>query len=92
MMRNSSVKSARCIGSSLASAARRPCFLVGHDHLAHRADAVGLEEHVLGARQADSLGAEPARGAGIDRGLGIGADPEGADFVGPAHQCREITR
>ena len=42
-------------------------LLVGHDHLADRADAVGLEEHVLGARQADALGAEIARGAGVGR-------------------------
>ena len=34
----------------------------GDDHLAHGGDAVGLEEHVLGARQADALGAEAQRG------------------------------
>ena len=73
MISNSSMKSLRCIGRILASAARRPSSFVGHDHLAHRDDAVGLEEHVLGAAQADALGAEIAGGAGIERGLGIGA-------------------
>ena len=36
-------------------------------------DAVGIEEHVLGAAEADAFGAEIARGAGIERGFGIGA-------------------
>src|SRR6267142_6437379 len=31
---------------------------LGEDHLAHGIDAVSLEEHVLGARQADALRAE----------------------------------
>ena len=62
MISNSSTKSSRCIGSSLASAARRACLVVGQDHLAHGEDALVLEEHVLGAAQADALGAELARG------------------------------
>ena len=32
--------------------------VVGEDHLAHRVDAVALEEHVLGAGEADADGAE----------------------------------
>ena len=59
MISNSSTKSSRCIGSSLASAARRRLLVVGEDHLAHGADAVLVEEHVLGAAQADAFGAEP---------------------------------
>ena len=35
--------------------------VVGEDHLAHGVDALGLEEHVLGAAEADALGAERAR-------------------------------
>ena len=46
---------------------------VGEDHLAHGRDAVGLEEHVLGAAQADALGAERHSLLGIARGVGVGA-------------------
>jgi DNA-binding MarR family transcriptional regulator len=34
---------------------------LGEDHLAHRVDAVALEEHVLGAAEADADGAERDR-------------------------------
>ena len=63
MILNSSTKSARCIGKSLASAARRGFLVLGQDHLAHGADAVLVEEHVLGAAEPDALGAELDRGA-----------------------------
>ncbi len=53
-------------------------LVVGQDHLAHRADAVLLEEHVLGAAQADAFGAEPDGDAGIVRRVGIGAHLEPA--------------
>ena len=57
-------KSARWSGSSSSSAARRSSSVLGHDHLAHLRLAVGLHEHVLGAAQADALGAEArVRGA-----------------------------
>ncbi len=71
---------------------RRAALLDGlrEDHLAHGEDAVGIEEHVLGAAEPDALGAEFARGAGIERGLGVGADLEPADLVGPFHQRAEI--
>ena len=42
------------------------------------------EEHVLGAAQADALGAELAGLGGVRRGVGVGADLERADLVGPA--------
>ena len=63
MMRNSSTKSSRCIGRILASARAAALGIVGQDHLAHGDDAVGVEEHVLGAAEADALGAEAARRA-----------------------------
>jgi hypothetical protein len=72
MISNSATKSARCIGSSLASALRRPSVL-GEDHLAHGEDAALLEEHVLGAAKADALGAEGERLARVGRRVGIGA-------------------
>ena len=92
MISNSSMKSPRCIGSSLASAARRALLVVGQDHLAHRADAVLVEEHVLGAAEPDALGAELQRDARVVRRVGIGAHAELAHLVGPAHQRREFAR
>jgi hypothetical protein len=52
--------------------ARRPPALlgVGQDHLAHRVEPLLAEEHVLGAAQADALGAELARPGGV---LGVSA-------------------
>ena len=61
MISNSASKSARCIGRILASARAAAGLVVGADHLAHGEDAALLEEHVLGAAQADALGAEVAR-------------------------------
>ena len=65
-------------------------LVVGQDHLAHGHDAVALEEHVLGAAEADALGAELARLGRIGRRLGVGADAERAELVGPLHQLGEI--
>ncbi len=73
MIVKSSTKSARCIGRSFASARAAARLVVGEDHLAHRDDAVALEEHVLGAAEADALGAEAARGARVERRVGVGA-------------------
>ena len=51
---------------------------VGEDHLAHRGDAVAAEEHVLGAAEADALGAE-RDGVGALVGLvGVGAHQQPA--------------
>ena len=73
------------------ASAGAPCLLVvGQDHLAHRHDAVALEEHVLGAAEPDALGAELARLAGIGRRLGVGAHAERAELVGPDHQLGEV--
>ena len=65
-------------------------FLVGEDHLAHGADAVLIEEHVLGAAQPDALGAVFQRGARVRRRIGIGAHAELAHLVGPTHQGCEF--
>ena len=50
-------------------------LVVGEDHLADVGDPLGIEEHMLGPAQADALGAELARGAAVERGLGIGRGP-----------------
>ena len=76
MISNSASKSARCMGSILASARRRARLVVGADHLAHGEDAVLLEEHVLGAAQPDAFGAELARLACLARRVGVGAHAE----------------
>ncbi len=65
-------------------------LVLGEDHLAHGADAGFLEEHVLGAAQPDALGAELDGGARIVRRVGVDADAELADLIGPAHQRAEF--
>ena len=64
--------------------------VVGEDHLADGADALLVEEHVLGAAEPDALGAEAARGAGVERRVGVGAHLHRADVVGPGHQLAEL--
>ncbi len=86
MISNSSTKSARCIGNSLAKRGAARFLVVGQDHLAHRLDALLVEEHVLGAAEPDAFGAEPHRRLGVGRRVGIGAHAELAHFVGPADQ------
>ena len=82
-------KSARCIGQQLGERATASALVARHDHLAHRGDAVALEEHVLRAAQPDALGAEAARDARVVRRVGVRAHPEAAHVVGPAEQTRE---
>src|SRR5690606_25007123 len=65
---------------------------LGDNHLPHGGDAVALEEHVLGAAEADALGAELPGPLGIGRGVGVGADAHGAVLVGPAHDLGEVAR
>ena len=63
---------------------------VGEDHLAHDREPVGGEEHVLGAAQADALGAERTRVGGVLAGVGVGTHGELAlaDHVGPLEDRR----
>ena len=60
-------------------------LIVGHDHAADRADAVGLEKHMLGARQPDPLGPKATRG-GSSSAVSASARPSSSDPVGPPHQ------
>ena len=64
--------------------------VLGDDHLTHRLDALALEEHVLGAAQADALCAEGEALLGVTRGVGVGPDLELAVFVGPGHEVAEV--
>ena len=58
---------------------------VGQDHPPHHRQPVLAQEHVLGAAQADPLGAQAAGVGGVVAGVGVG--PHGqvalADVVGP---------
>ncbi len=65
---------------------------VGQDHAAHHRQAVLAQEHVLGAAEADPLGAEPA---GVGRVLAVvGVGPHAqvplADLVGPRQERLEL--
>jgi hypothetical protein len=78
------------VRKELGERRRAPGRVVGQDHLAHGLDALLLEEHVLGAAQADPLGAEGAGRARVERGVGVGADLHGARGVGPRHELAEL--
>ena len=78
MIRKISREIAALGGQQLGERGAAARFVLGQDHLADVGDPLRIEEHVLGAAQADALGAELARDAAIVRGLGIGADPQAA--------------
>ena len=69
-----------------------PGLVVGQDHLPHGDDPLLAEEHVLGPAQPDPLGAELAGLGRVLGGVGVGADLERADLVGPFHQGGEVAR
>ncbi len=75
----------------LGQGALAPFQVLGQDHLAHGHDPVALEEHVLGAAQADALGPELAGDRGVVGGVGIGADLEPAVLVDPFHEQAEVS-
>ncbi len=63
---------------------------LGEDHLAHRVDAVALEEHVLGAGEADADRAERHRVLRLLRRVGVGADDHAGRVRAPLHQLLEV--
>ena len=74
MILNSSTKSAALHRQQLwrarrAAPSRRSAKIISRT----AQDAVLLEEHVLGAAQADAFGAEPDRGPRVGRRIGVGA-------------------
>ena len=82
-------KSACWSGSSSSSAARRPASSSAMIIRCIFGLAVGGHEHVLGPAQADALGAELARAAGVLRRVGVRADAERAQLVAPAEHGAE---
>ena len=72
-------------GQELGEGLAAGLLVAGHDHCLHVLDAVLGEEHVLGAAQADALGAELLGHLGIARDVRIGANAElAAELVGPS--------
>ena len=65
-------------------------LVVGHDHRLHLRLAVGGHEHVLGAAEADALGAERARTARVLGRVGVRAHAERAQLVAPAEDGLEV--
>ena len=62
-----------------------------HDHAAHRHDALArAEEHVLGADEADALGAVIPRSLGVLGGVRVGENLEAAEFVDPGHELVQV--
>ena len=80
-----STKSARCSGSSSSKTTCRSSRALGQDQPLDELAAL-TEEHVLGAAQADALGAEPTGAGGIRRVVGVGAHLHPAAPVGDGHQ------
>ena len=58
--------------------------VLGHDHALHDRQAVLALEHVLGAAEADALGAELPGAGGVLGRVGVGAHRQGAGAVGPS--------
>ena len=60
------------------------------DRAAHDLQPLALAEHVLGAAEADALGAVAAGLRGLLGLVGVGPDLHAADLVGPAEDLLEL--
>lgn len=65
-------------------------LVVGQNQGSHPAELLLIKEHVLGAHQADALGAELAGPAGVLGGVGVGPHPQRAYPVGPGQEAVEF--
>ena len=65
-------------------------MLSGQDHFAHGVNTISLEEHVLGAAEADAGGAEGDGVGGLFGGIGVGADGHAGGLVAPLHQLKKV--
>ena len=81
---------AALVGQQLGERGAAAGLVLGEDHLAHGGDPLGVEEHVLGAAQADALGAELARGAAVGGVSALVRTFRRRLRVGPFHQRAEI--
>ena len=76
-------------GQDLGQGLLAPFQLFGQDHLTHGRDPLGIEEHMLGAAEADPFGAEFAGHLGVMGGIGIGADLQSCGTCPPTPSaCR----
>src|SRR6185436_15118261 len=64
-------------------------LVFGEDHFADGVNAVALEEHVLGAREADARRAERDRVFGLLGVVGVRADREARGLRAPLHELIE---
>ena len=64
-------------------------FVVGEDHPLHDRDPALAEEHVLGAAQADAARAERVGDLRLIGQIGVGANAQPAELVGPRQQLLE---
>ena len=65
-------------------------LITREDHATHGREPLLAHKHVLGATQADPLGTEASGSLGVFGCVGIGADAQGADLVGPPGQTLEV--
>ena len=63
---------------------------VSADHLTESGDSVCLEEHVLCAAKADTLGAQLTGFLSVCGCVGVGANLEGSELVSPCHDAAEL--
>ena len=82
-------KSLRWYGNSSSRAAVRSALVLARIMRCTMGRRIGLEEHVLGAAQADAEGAESAGAAGVRRVVGVGPHLQAA---GRASCSRPATR
>ena len=83
-------KSDCCIGSSRSSAALPPGSSSARIISCTTRQPLVAEEHVLGAAEADALGAELARLRRVLGRVGVRAHLEPAEVVGPAEHGLEV--
>ncbi len=77
-------------GEQLLECVAAGVFGIRENHGADVLDAALSEEHVLGAAEADAFRPEGTGLLGVARHIGIGADLELAQRVGPTHELDEI--
>ena len=79
-------------GQKLGQSHLTASLVVGKDHLSHGLDLISIEEHMLGAAQADAHCTKPLCHLGIVRSVGIGAHHHAGVFVTEVHELGEIAR
>src|SRR5262245_4274608 len=77
-------------GDNLTECANTAGGVFGENHLTHGVDTISLEEHMLGATQADAFSPKRACDRGIVRRVGICAHPQPTETIRPAHECFEL--